>query len=82
MTVCKFVASPVYYQRVLRPTPVTSITSIGRDRSESRSATKKRKATHWTWDWIVPVLTLIGTAAAMWFVVTEGWFQLFGFWGM
>ena len=30
--------------------------------------------------WIFPLLTLLGTAAAMWFVVTDGWFQLFGFW--
>jgi hypothetical protein len=32
--------------------------------------------------WIVPILTLIGTAGAMWFVVTDGWFRLFGFWSL
>jgi len=31
--------------------------------------------------WILPVLTLLGTIAAMWFVVGDGWLQLFGFWG-
>ncbi|HWC18717.1 MAG TPA: hypothetical protein VG498_17025 [Terriglobales bacterium] len=31
--------------------------------------------------WILPLLTLLGTIAAMWFVVGDGWFQLFGFWG-
>lgn len=31
--------------------------------------------------WILPLVTLLGTIAAMWFVVGDGWFQLFGFWG-
>jgi hypothetical protein len=31
-------------------------------------------------DVVVPMLILLATAAAMWFVVTDGWFQLVGFW--
>jgi hypothetical protein len=81
MTIAKLIASPVYYERVFRPVPVTPIATIARDRSNSR-ATQKGNSTEWVQEWIVPVLTLVGTAAAMWFVVTEGWFQLFGFWAM
>ena len=82
MTIAKLIASPVYYERVFRQVPITPSTTIARSRSDSRSTTQKRKSTDWIQEWIVPVLTLIGTAAAMWFVVTEGWIQLFGFWAM
>jgi hypothetical protein len=33
-------------------------------------------------EWVIPILALIGTAGAMWFVVTNGWFQLCGFWAL
>jgi hypothetical protein len=82
MTIAKLIASPVYYERVFRPVPVTPVATIVRGRFNSRSTTQKRNSTDWVQEWIVPVLTLVGTAAAMWFVVTEGWFQLFGFWAM
>lgn len=82
MTIAKLIASPVYYERVFRPVPVRPIATIARPGSDSRLTTPKRNSTDRVREWIVPVLTLIGTAAAMWFVVTEGWFQLFGFWTM
>ena len=76
MTVSKLSECYLYSSAVIKPTiasramawtqPATSSTH------EEPGAFQK---------WILPVLTLLGTIAAMWFVVGDGWLQLFGFWG-
>ena len=70
MAVGKLHASPLYAAPVLLP-PVAPISN----RRVKRKSRKDRLL-----EWVIPILTLIATALAMWFVVTDGWFQLFGFW--
>ena len=80
MTLAKLTASPVYYATVLQP-----VSRDDRCGIESRSIVcsllpPKQADSNPLKEWLVTVLTIVGTAAAMWFVLTEGWFQLFGPW--
>lgn len=72
MAVGKLQASPMYVAPVLLP-PAALV-------SNRRVKRKSRKEE--MLEWVIPILTLIATALAMWFVVTDGWFQLFGFWAL
>ena len=77
MAVGKLNASSFYFARlesasIPRTSPTASLTQKELSTPQTRAEQIQ--------EWILPMLTLIGTAAAMWFVVTDGWFQLFGFW--
>ena len=79
MAVGKLNASPFYFahlQAASLPRTAATASLIEKEQALSTSQTRAERIQ----EWILPVLTLIGTAAAMWFVVTDGWFQLFGFW--
>ena len=80
MTIARVSASPVYFGHVLPRTPGVPVRRLASPNGTSSVKAGKPETTDRLLDWVVPLLTLIGTAAAMWFVVTDGWFQLFGFW--
>ncbi len=80
MTIARLSASPVYFGQVLPRTPTVPVRRLANPNGTPSVKTRKREITDRLLEWVVPLLTLVGTAAAMWFVVTDGWFQLFGFW--
>jgi len=76
MTVSKLSECYLYSSAVIKPTVASTALALTQpaicSTHEEPGVLQK---------WILPVLTLLGTIAAMWFVVGDGWFQLFGFWG-
>ena len=80
MTIARVSASPVYFGHVLPRTPTVPVRRLANLNGTPSVKARKPEITDQLLEWVVPLLTLIGTAAAMWFVVTDGWFQLFGFW--
>ena len=80
MTIAKLSASPVYFAHVLPRVPLAPRSATSSSQFNSIVGAQKHATSDWLHEWLIPLLTLLGTAAAMWFVVTEGWFQLFGFW--
>ena len=77
MTVAKLMASPVYFGTVLRPPSLP--TSI-KPRVQSPQSAERSTAGR-VLEGLFTLLIAVATAASMWFVVTDGWFRLFGFWG-
>jgi hypothetical protein len=83
MTIARLSASPLYVQRVLRLEVEGTQVSFLPWRPDQRRCKPVRQSTAEVMlEWFVPVLTLLGTAAAMWFVLSDGWFQLFGLWAL
>lgn len=80
MTIARVSASPVYFGHVLPSTSTVPVRRLASPNGTPSVKAGKPAVTDRLLEWVVPLLTLIGTAAAMWFVVTDGWFQLFGFW--
>ena len=78
MTLATLGDSPMYADTVLRPSPSATSVVYGSFRNEMGNRRNPDQSSKF--EWIIPVLTLLGTAGAMWFVVTDGWFQLFGLW--
>jgi len=77
MTVAKQMASPVYFGTVLRP---PSLPASTKPRVQSRQSADRSTANRLL-EGLLTLLIAMATAASMWFVVTDGWFRLFGFWG-
>ncbi len=76
MTVSKLSECYLYSSAVIKPRIASS--PLGWTQAATSSTHEEPGVLQ---KWILPVLTLLGTIAAMWFVVGDGWLQLFGFWG-
>ena len=81
MTLAIFRGTPIYAATVLYPCPARKNPSYHDLRLIVSDMPKRPPLKKSAMGWIVPFLTLLGTAGAMWFVVTDGWFQLVGLWG-
>ena len=75
MTVSKLSECRLYSSAVIKP--AAAFPAFGW--TQPKSASQEEAGIFQKW--ILPLLTLLGTIAAMWFVVGDGWFQLLGFWG-
>lgn len=85
MTIARLSASPLYVERVLRrpKAPANLQISFSRGFAYQHLHSRRRPTTAETIvEWFVPVLTLLGTVAAMWFVASDGWFQLCTLWSL
>ena len=80
MTAIKLSASSPFSATGLQVSPRTKATD--RIRFQAEEEPVRVPGPDWILKWLFPLLTVLGTAAAMWFVVSDGWFQLFGFWAL
>ena len=80
MTIARLSASPLYAARVLHSEDWARLQASFPLRSPHASWRKPNRSTtsERVVAWAAPFLTLLGTV--MWFVITNGWFQLCALW--